>query len=119
MLFLDKQVTLMMMDYDNDGNSLQELNKRAKKALTAAFGGVTIVDGTGTWLQGSKLYQDKNKLYQCNYSGNLTEEQKQALLRVIQAEFTQGKQEAVSVMYGHKLAIIDQNDVKNSVLARI
>lgn len=119
MLFLDKQVTVMLMDYDNGGKSLDKLNSWAKKTLTAAFGGVTIVSARGTWLDGNTLYEDKSKLYQCNYGGQLTTEQTEALLQVIKAEFGQGKQEAVSIMFDFKLAIIDRTDVQNDVLQKM
>lgn len=112
MIILNEQVSIILMDQDNNGHSLKKLNKWAKKELTEAFGGVTIEAGAGTWLENKNLYEDKNHIYKCNYSEHLTPQQNRSLLKVIKCEFVQGKQEAVSVMNGTQLVILERSDLK-------
>lgn len=112
MLMLDKQVSIILMKKDNQGHYFSNLSKNAKRILTAAFGGVTISNGSGTWLDRGTLYEDKNYIYSCNYANSLTNEQKAALIEVIKMEFLEGEQEAVSLMFGTSLAILDRSDLK-------
>lgn len=112
MLMLNKQVSVIMMKKDNNGKYLSKLNKDAKKILTAAFGGVTISTGSGTWLDSGVLFEDKNYIFHCNYTDKLTDKQKAALIEVIKMEFLRGDQKAVSIMLGSSLAILDRGDLK-------
>lgn len=112
MLILDKQVSIIMMKKDNSGKYLSKLNKDAKKILTAAFGGVTVSNGSGTWLDSGVLFEDRNYIFHCNYAGKLTDDQKAALVEVIKMEFLRGDQKAVSILFGSSLAILDRSDLK-------
>lgn len=112
MLMLNKQVSVIMMKKDNNGKYLSKLNEDAKKILTAAFGGVTISTGSGTWLDSGVLFEDKNYIFHCNYADKLTDQQKAALIEVIKMEFLRGDQKAVSIMFESSLTILDRGDLK-------
>lgn len=111
MLILDKQVSVLMMKKDNDGRYLSKLNKKATSVLTEAFGGATIENTSGTWLNGSKLYTDRSYKITCNYAKKLTAKQLKALLTVIRMEFLQGRQQAVSVVSNGTLYILERSDL--------
>ena len=109
MLLLEKNVKLIVMNKDNDGNDLSELNKKIIKLLTNTFGGTTVSESFGTWEDNNKIYQDPNKVIQCNYhhlDGNMIKN----VFKAVQMELQQGNQEAVSLLINDKLAIIEPTD---------
>ena len=112
MMILDKKISVILMKKDNEGRYLSELNKKAKKILTEAFGGTTIVSASGTWVDNGKTYEDKNYIVSCNYANRLTSKQLSAFLTVVKMEFLKGKQLSVSVILGQSLYILDRNDLK-------
>ena len=120
MMILNKQVSIILMKKDNNGKYLSALNKKAKIILSKGFGGVTITRGSGTWVDNNNLYEDKNYIYHMNYAGKFTNAQKSALIDVINMEFLEGKQLAVSVMFGTSLVILERSDLDklDTVLVR-
>lgn len=112
MMILDKKVSVILMKKDNEGRYLSQLNKKAKKILTEAFGGATIVPASGTWVDNGKTYEDKNYIVSCNYANKLTSKQLSAFLTVVKMEFLKGKQFSVSVILGQSLYILDRSDLK-------
>lgn len=109
MLLLEKNVKLIVMNQDNDGNDLTDLNNKIIKLLTNTFGGTTVSESFGTWEDNNKIYQDPNKVVQCNYhhlNGNMIKN----VYKAVQMELQQGKQEAVSLLVNDKLAIIESTD---------
>lgn len=109
MLLLEKNVKLIVMNKDNEGNDLSELNEKIIKLLTNTFGGTTVSESFGTWEDNNKIYQDPNKVIQCNYhhlNGNMVKN----VYKAVQMELQQGKQEAVSLLVNDKLAIIEPTD---------
>ena len=109
MLLLEKNVKLIVMNKDNDGNDLSKLNEKIIKLLTNTFGGTTVSESFGTWEDNNKIYQDPNKVIQCNYhqlNGNMIKN----VFKAVQMELQQGKQEAVSLLVNDKLAIIEPTD---------
>lgn len=112
MLILDKQVSILMMNKDNQKNSLSKLNRQAKEILTKAFGGVTVEKTSGTWIDEGVLYKDESQKISCNYAEKLTLDQMRAFMTVINLEFKKGKQNAVSVFVGSTLYIIEPNDLR-------
>ena len=109
MLLLEKNVKLIVMNKDNDGKDLSELNKKIITLLTKTFGGATVSESFGTWEDREKLYQDPNKVIQCNYH-HLDGSMVKNIYEAIQMELKQGKQEAVSLLLNDKLAIIEPTD---------
>ena len=109
MLLLEKNVKLIVMNKDNDGNDLSKLNEKIIKLLTNTFGGTTVSESFGTWEDSEKLYQDPNKVIQCNYH-HLDNNMIKNVYKAIQMELKQGKQEAVSFLLNDKLAIIEPTD---------
>ena len=112
MLILDKQVSILMMNKDNQKNSLSKLNRQAKEILTKAFGGVTVEKTSGTWIDEGVLYKDESQKISCNYAEKLTLDQMRAFMTVINLEFKKGKQNAVSIFVGSTLYIIEPNDLR-------
>ena len=112
MLILDKQVSILMMNKDNQKNSLSKLNRQAKEILTKAFGGVTVEKTSGTWIDEGVLYKDESQKISCNYAEKLTLDQIRAFITVINLEFKKGKQNAVSIFVGSTLYIIEPNDLR-------
>lgn len=114
MLLLEKNVKLIIMNQDNDGNELSELNHKIIELLTKSFGGTTVSATYGTWSDDSKTYEDPNKTVQCNYH-HLSEQNMKDLFQAVQLEFNEGKQEAVSLLVNDKLAIIEKTDTQQDV----
>lgn len=109
MLLLEKNVKLIVMNKDNDGNDLSKLNEKIIKLLTNTFGGTTVSESFGTWEDNNQIYQDPNKVVQCNYhhlNGNMIKN----VYKAVQMELQQGNQEAVSLLVNDKLAIIEPTD---------
>ena len=109
MLLLEKNVKLIVMNKDNEGNDLSELNEKIIKLLTNTFGGATVSESFGTWEDNNEIYQDPNKVIQCNYhhlNGNMVKN----VFKAVQMELQQGHQEAVSLLVNDKLAIIEPTD---------
>ena len=112
MLKLNNSLSIYLMKKDNDKKDLSKLNNDIIKGLSSAFGGATIVDGQGYWVDNDTLYKDDNIIVTCNYS-ELSDEMKASFLNAIKLEFEKGKQLAVSVESNGKLYILDSNkDIK-------
>lgn len=109
MLLLEKNAKLIVMNKDNEGNDLSKLNEKIIKLLTNTFGGTTVSESYGTWEDNNKIYQDPNKVIQCNYH-HLNDGMIENVFKAIQLELKQGKQEAVSLLLNDKLAIIEPSD---------
>lgn len=109
MLLLEKNVKLIIMNRDNNGNDLSKLNKNIIKLLTTTFGGTTVSESFGTWEDSNKMYKDPNKVVQCNYH-RLDNGMIKKIYQAIEMEMKEGKQEAVSLLVNDKLAIIEPAD---------
>lgn len=106
MLKLKNSVAIYLMKKDNDKKDLSKLNNDIIKKLSSAFGGATVVDGQGYWVDNNTLYKDDNIIVKCNYS-ELSTEMKINFLKAIKLEFKKGKQLAVSVELNEKLYILE------------
>ena len=106
MLKLKNSVSIYLMKKDNDKKDLSKLNKDIIKNLASAFGGATVVDGQGYWVNNDTLYKDDNIIVTCNYS-ELSKEMENTFLNAIELEFEKGKQLAVSVELNGKLYILE------------
>lgn len=112
MLKLNNSVSIYLMKKDNNGKDLTELNNDIIKELSDAFGGATVVDGQGYWVDNDTLYRDDNIIAKCNYS-ELSKDMLSAFLNAINKEFKEGKQLAVSVELNGCLYILEnQKDEK-------
>lgn len=114
MLLLEKNVKLIIMNQDNDGKDLSNLNKKIVDLLTKSFGGTTVSSTYGTWSDNKQTYEDPNKTVQCNYH-QLTMQNMKDLFQAVQLEFNEGHQEAVSLLVNDKLAIIEKSDTQQDV----
>ena len=112
MLKLNNTLSIYLMKKDNDKKNLSKLNNDIIKNLSSAFGGATVVDGQGYWVDNNILYKDDNIIVKCNYS-ELSKEMKANFLTAIKLEFEKGKQLAVSVELNGDLYILENiEDIK-------
>ena len=112
MLKLNNSLSIYLMKKDNDKKDLSKLNNDIIKNLSSAFGGATVVDGQGYWVDNDALYKDDNIIVKCNYS-DLSNEMKVSFLKAIELEFEKGKQLAVSVELNGELYILENlSDIK-------
>lgn len=114
MMILDNSISILMMKEDNNGNNLAKLNEKAKKILTNTFGGMTVEKAAGTWLDNGILYQDQSYKFTCNFKGVLNAAQTQAIKQVLELEFKEGGQLAVSILRNSKLMIVEEKDLVTS-----
>ncbi|MBO8441069.1 MAG: hypothetical protein IAA89_01265 [Firmicutes bacterium] len=106
MLKLKNSLSIYLMKKDNDKKDLTKLNNDIIKNLSSAFGGATVVDGQGYWVDDNTLYKDDNIIVTCNYS-DLSNEMKNTFLNSIKLEFEKGKQLAVSVELNGEFYILE------------
>ena len=112
MLKLNNSLSIYLMKKDNNKKDLLKLNNDIIKNLSSAFGGATVVDGQGYWVDNDALYKDDNIIVKCNYS-DLSSEMKVSFLNAIELEFEKGKQLAVSVELNGELYILENlSDIK-------
>ena len=112
MLKLNKSLSIYLMKKDNNKKDLSTLNNDIIKNLSSAFGGATVVDGQGYWVDDNTLYKDDNIIVTCNYS-DLSNKMKNTFLSAIKLEFEKGKQLAVSIELNGELYILDSiEDIK-------
>ena len=112
MLELKNSVSVYLMKKDNDKKDLSKLNNDIIKNLSSAFGGATVVDGKGYWVDDDTLYKDDNIIVKCNYS-ELSNEMRASFLNAIKLEFEKGKQLAISVELNGQLYILKSlSDIK-------
>lgn len=108
MLKLNNSLSIYLMKKDNDKKDISKLNNDIIKDLSSAFGGCTVVDGRGYWVDNYTLYKDDNIIVKCNYS-ELSDDMRASFLTAIKLEFERGKQLAVSVELNRKLYILENN----------
>lgn len=112
MLKLNNSVSIYLMKKDNNGKDLTKLNNGIIKDLSVTFGGCTVVNGKGYWVDNDTLYRDDNIIAKCNYS-ELSKDMINAFMNAINKEFKEGNQLAVSVELNKYLYILEnQKDIK-------
>lgn len=112
MLKLNNSLSIYLMKKDNNGKDLTKLNNGIIKEFSDTFGGCTVVNGKGYWVDNDTLYKDDNIIAKCNYS-ELSKDMIKAFLNAINKEFKEGKQLAVSVELNSCLYILEnQKDEK-------
>lgn len=112
MLKLNNALSIYLMKKDNNKKDLSKLNNDIIKKLSSVFGGATVVDGQGYWVDNDTLYKDDNIIVKCNYS-KLSDEMRASFLNAIQLEFEKGKQLAVSIELNKELYILENTkDIK-------
>ena len=106
MLKLNNGLSIYLMKKDNNGKDLTDLNNGIIKELSDTFGGCTVVNGKGYWVDNDTLYKDDNIIVKCNYS-ELSKDMINAFLNAINKEFKEGEQLAVSVELNERLYILE------------
>lgn len=116
MLKLNNSFTIYLMDKDNNGQSLQMLNRDIINMLCNEFGGATVVDASGYWVEDDKTFKDDNIKVTCNYN-QTNEDMRNVMREAIIMEYTQGEQLAVSIELNGTLYILESlEDVKELYL---
>lgn len=122
MLKLNNSLSIYLMKKDNSGKDLSDLNNDIIKELSDTFGGCTVVNGKGYWVDNDTLYKDDNIIVNCNYL-ELSKDMINAFLNAIHKEFKEGKQLAVSVELNKCLYILenqkDEKIIKNYLTSKI
>ena len=111
MIILNHKLSIFMMKKDNNGYDLSEINNQAKEQLTKVFGGLTITNAKGLWIDGNKVYVDDSYIFSCNYSRKLNNSQVNVFINVVKDELSKGKQQTVSIMIDDTLYILDSSDL--------
>ena len=112
MLKLNNSLSIYLMKKDNNGKDLTKLNNGIIKELSDTFGGCTVVNGKGYWVDNDTLYRDDNIIAKCNYS-ELSKDMINAFMNAINKEFKEGNQLAVSIELNKCLYILEnQKDIK-------
>ena len=92
-MLLKNTFTMQVMKRDNDGNDLKPLNETIKVKACDAFGGCTLLDSKGYWIDGSKLFKDDS--YRMIVAFNNDDKAINHLLDLVKLELLGGNQEAV------------------------
>lgn len=92
-MLLKNEFSIQLMKQDNDGVSLKPLNDQIKMKASQAFGGCTLLDSKGYWVDGETLFLDDS--YRMVISFNLEQGALDKLLDLVKMELIGGRQEAV------------------------
>ena len=92
-MLLKNTFTMQLMKQDNEGNSLNPLNETIKVKACDAFGGCTLLDSKGYWIDGETLFLDDS--YRLIINFNSDKDTINHLLELIKMELIGGRQEAV------------------------
>ena len=92
-MILKSEFTMQLMKKDNDGVSLKPLNETIKMKASESFGGCTLLESKGYWVDGGTLFVDDS--YRMVVSFNSDQDTAAKLLELIKMELVGGRQEAV------------------------
>ena len=82
-----------LMRFDNDKQTLKDLNRKIEQAACRAFDGCTLLNSKGFWFDKGRLYKDISFRLIINF--NVDQDTADKLLTLIEMELIDGKQEAV------------------------
>ena len=92
-MLLKNEFTMQIMKKDNDGVSLKPLNETIKMEASQDFGGCTLLDSKGYWVDDGELFLDDS--YRLIINFNYDQGTVNQLLDLIKMELVGGRQEAV------------------------
>ena len=107
-MLLKNTFTMQIMKQDNDGVSLAPLNDKIKLTACLRFGGCTLVDSQGLWVDGGQRYKDDS--YRLIINFNHDEKAMGHLLDLVKMELIGGNQEAVCFSINGKTSISSSID---------
>jgi hypothetical protein len=101
-----KEAKVILPHTDNDGRSLFDLHGELARTICQLFGGCTIADGRGCWLNGDKLFDETVAIFHVAAEDNETNNR--ALRHVARTYGALAKQLAVYVVdFSGNAAVID------------
>lgn len=106
MIKLDNQVAVIVPKKTNDGRSTKTVINKVNKLFCLSFGGTSILEVSGYWLDGGRVYHDNNLKIVSNVENIDIETIAEAANLVL----TECEQLAVSVEINGALYIFDAND---------
>lgn len=108
-----KKISIVLMDYDNDGKTLDYQDIFRESSLV--FGGYTITKQKGGYLSedGKIMYDDSTKVDLCFYASDYSKAMENIVEKFLRRLFINGKQEMVFVELDNQVAIISENDTSD------
>ena len=106
MIKLNNQVAVIVPKKTNDGRSTKTVINKVNKLFCLSFGGTSILEVSGYWLDGGRVYHDNNLKIISNVENIDVETIAEAASLVL----TECEQLAVSVEINGSLYIFDAND---------
>lgn len=92
-MLLEKTFEIELMRFDNDRQTLKDLNRKIEQAACRAFTGCTLLNSKGFWFDKGRLYKDIS--YRMIINFNVDNQTIDQLLTLIEMELIDGKQETV------------------------
>lgn len=93
-----REAMIILPQHDNARHSLQHVRHYAEKALAAAFGGFTVTNGKGGWIN-SRGELLSEPVWQFTVACEPTPQDDAKLTSIARYMGTEGKQDAVYVRY--------------------
>lgn len=90
---------IILPKFDNDGVSLEAENKTVLVGIASDFGGFTLTEGRGAWVDNGKLYYDESLIVDIAYNGDNPTEFVQNVRDVAEEVKTSHRQQAVYVHF--------------------
>lgn len=106
MIRLNNQVSVIVPKTTNDGRSTKKVINKINKMFCLNFGGTSILEVSGYWLDGGRVYHDNNLKIVSNVENIDVETIAEAASLVL----TECEQLAVSVEINGALYIFDTSD---------
>ena len=106
MIKLNNQVAVIVPKKTNDGRSTKSVINKINKLFCLNFGGTSILEVSGYWLDGGKVYHDNN----LKIISNVENIDVETIAEAANLVLTECEQLAVSVEINGALYIFDTSD---------
>lgn len=106
MIKLQNQVSVIVPKKTNDGRSTKTVINKVNKLFCLSFGGTSILEVSGYWVNDGKVYHDEN----LKIVSNTEVIDVETIAKAAEMVLTDAEQLAVSVEINGALYIFDTND---------
>lgn len=106
MIKLQNQVSVIVPKKTNDGRSTKQIINKINKLFCLNFGGTSILEVSGYWVDGGRVYHDNN----LKIISNVENIDVETIAEAANLVLTEAEQLAVSVEINGVLYIFDAND---------
>lgn len=106
MIKLQNQVSVIVPKKTNDGRSTKSVINKVNKLFCLKFGGTSILEVSGYWVNDGKVYHDEN----LKIISNVENIDVETIAEAANLVLTEAEQLAVSVEINGSLYIFDAND---------